>query len=98
MSELFRENVASVAQSGLEIMSKYLKGDEGVDENRVRQAARMIGFGVKVEHMNQTRELQTKSLALRLVKLLPQDEEVRNEYIKLTNPDVRPLLAEKIEK
>lgn len=89
--ENFREEITKIGGKALGIINDYLDGKE-VDEGKVRQAARMIGFGVKVEHMNQVNSYQTKSIALRLVKLLPKDTGVRETYIAMTNPEVRPLL------
>lgn len=92
----FREGVQDVGNEALTIVREYFSGKrQGTD--KVKEAVRMIGFGLKVEHMNQIAEFSNKSLALRLVKFLPKDVD-KDQYIHLTNPQLRPMLMAKPKK
>ena len=86
----FRGRTTKVSEKALSIIDSYF-GSEKVDLKKVDIAAKMVGFGVKIEHINQIKEQGDKSLALRLMKFLP-DKDVREKYIKITNPEVAPLL------
>jgi len=90
MNDDFRNRVQGIADKGLNIMEEYFDGKrQGVD--MVKEASHMIREGVKIEHMNQLRKQSDKSLAIRLLKFLP-DDDTRKEYIKMTHPDASKLL------
>ena len=92
----FRESVQDVANSAIGIIREYFSGKrQGTDKGK--EAVRMVGFGLKVEHMNQIADVSNRSLALRLVKFLPKDVD-KDQYIHLTNPQLRPMLMAKPKK
>lgn len=92
----FRENVQEVGNEAITLVRDYFAGKrQGTD--KIKEAVRMVGFGLKVEHMNQIAEFSNKSLALRLVKFLPKDVN-KDQYIYLTNPQLRPMLLGKPKK
>lgn len=63
----------------------------------IKNATKMIGHTIKVIHMGMIQENTRRSQALRLLKFLPSDA-VRKEYIKMTNPEVAPLLLSRPKK
>ena len=93
--EKFREKIVKTADKALGWVNEYLE-DKVNDLNKINNAIKVVQLGVKMEHMNQLKEQNKKSLAIRLLKFLP-DKETRMEYIKLTNPEIKPLLLKKPE-
>lgn len=91
MNSELREDVQKAAKESLHIINGYFLGDD-TKEKRLTAALKVLGFGVKVEHMNQLKDHGDKSLALRLIQFLPKDDETRSAYLKLTNPQVAGLL------
>jgi len=89
----FRDGILNRAKKALNCIDEYFEGKD-IDDQKIRNAIRMVQFGVKIEHMNQIKDHNDKSLAIRLLKFLP-DKDTRMEYIKLTNPEVKPLLINK---
>lgn len=88
--EKVKDRIVNVANSGMDVIESYFKGDE-VNPEKVNIAFKLIGQATKVMHMNQVRIMTDRSQALRLLPWLKNDK-ARNEYIKLTNPQVAPLL------
>lgn len=97
MNEKFRDKVQNMASDSLSMIDGYFKGGPG-DPLKVKSAMQMITQGVKIEHMNQLKEHGDKSLALRLFQFLPKDDKIRREYIKITNPELKPLLLARPKK
>ena len=89
MKEEFREKVVTTADKAMGWINDYFEG-KSADENKINKAIKMVQFGVKMVHMDQIKEQGNKSLALRLIRFLP--ENVKQDYIKMTNPEVTPLL------
>ena len=87
----FRDRMTAMGDKALTIMDDFLNGTGG-DATKIKYAAMMITGALKVEHMNQVRDHTRKSLALRLIKFLPNDPDIRDKYIALTNPETKPLL------
>jgi hypothetical protein len=54
---------------------------------------RLVGIGLKKEHMEQIGIQSNRSFGLRLLQFLPKNDETRKKYIEMTNPELRPLLA-----
>lgn len=92
----FRDGILDRAGKALKWIDEYFEGKE-VDPKKVHHAIKMVQFGVKIEHMNQIKDHNDKSLAIRLLRFLP-DNNTRLEYIKITNPEVKPLLLGKPKK
>lgn len=90
MNNEFRNGVQDAAKEALHIVKGYFMGDDA-KKDRVNFALKAVGFGVKVEHMDQMKVHGDKSLALRLLPFL-KDEDSRNKYIKITNPDIQHLI------
>ena len=95
-NENFREGVQEVADHSLGIIREYFSGKRS-GTAFVKEAIRMISFGLKVEHMNQIAHYSDRSLALRLIKFLPKDVD-KDEYVRLTNPQLMPMLLGRPEK
>jgi len=85
-----KDRIINVADSGIEAIENYFKGEE-IDPEKVSIAFKLINQATKVMHMNQVRKLTERSQALRLLPWLRNDK-ARDEYIRLTNPEVTPLL------
>ena len=85
----FRHRVKAIAEKGLNIMEEDFEGTrKGTD--KVNEASKMIGFGVKVSHMDQLKVQHERSQAIRLLPYIPKEK--RGEYISLTNPTASPYL------
>lgn len=96
MNTDLREKIQRLGDKGLDILGEYFEGTRhGTD--KVKEATRMAQLAVQVEHMDQIKEQGDKSLAMRLIKHLPQDKKIREEYIRLTNPALKTLLIPKVE-
>jgi len=92
----FQEELVKGGRESLEKVMVWIRGGkEG--SPIIKGAEKMLGLAVKVMHMQQIAKNTDKSLALRLLKFLP-DEKTRREYIKLTNPEVKPLLLDRPKK
>jgi len=95
MNKKLREDVQGVSKKALAIIKDYFAGNR-TDSAQVKEAIRMVGFGLKVEHMDQLSSQNDRSIALRLLKFLPEVD--KQEYIRITNPQIAPLLLKKPEK
>lgn len=91
----FREKMMGIGHKALKIMDEYFDGKEASNPEMVKHAVRMISASLKVEHMNQVQDISRKSLSLRLLKHLPQDDQLRQTYIVMMNPETRPLLLDR---
>lgn len=97
MKNDFRKDVKDLAGKSLNLLDQYFSGGPA-DPAKIRAAIQTLSFGVKVEHMDQLKDHGDKSLALRLFQFLPKDEHIRKEYLKITNPQIKPLLLAKPKK
>ena len=87
----FREGITVLGDKATDIMSEYFNGKRsGTD--MVREASKMIGHAIKVEHINQIKFQSDRSSALRLMQFLPKSAVVRNRYIEMMNPELKPVL------
>lgn len=93
MNQDFHDEVRGLAQDGMKLMKKYLAGELG-GSDKIAMACRMIQFGLKSEHMKQVKSISDRSLALRMMPYLPKGVD-RDEYIRETNPQLKPLLLGK---
>lgn len=87
----FREKILETGDRSLKIMDEYLEGKRA-GSDLIKEASKMVAFAIKVEHMNQIKNQADRSFALRLIPFLPKDKEVRERYIEMTNPGLKPLL------
>lgn len=95
--EGLREKIIGLGGKAAEIMEGYFDGKvQGTD--RVKEASKMISQAIKVEHINQIKTQTDRSFALRLLQYLPKDGPARESYIKMTNPELKPLLLSKPKK
>ena len=76
MNNSLRNGIISLGEKALNICNEFFDGKrEGTD--KVKEASKMISNAIKVEHMNQILDQSNKSLALRLLKHLPDNEKLR---------------------
>jgi hypothetical protein len=96
MEPEFEEKIAATANKALGIVADYFDGK--VDKiGKVPDAFKFLPQAIKVFHMQQTRRLQERSQALRLLKFLP-DAQARAKYIKITQPEAAALLEHRPKK
>lgn len=91
--EEVRARVVAIANSGLNTIDQFFKGEETKPE-KLSMAFKMLTQATKVLQMNQVRVLTERSQMLRLLPWLPTPES-RARYIKLTNPKAAPLLLQR---
>jgi len=91
----FREEVINTAEKAMGWINDYFTG-KMADDGKISKAIKMVQFGVKMTHLNQIRVQGDKSLAIRLLKFLPEDK--RKDYIAVTNPEAKPFLLDKPSK
>jgi len=96
MNKELRQGVQRVSQSALDIVQEYFDGKRP-GTAQIKEAMKMIGFGLKVEHIDQLAVQNDRSIALRLIKFLPNEVD-KDQYILMTNPQIQPLLLKKPEK
>jgi hypothetical protein len=96
MNKALRENVQLLATDSLETIRGAILGKAEMND-KVKEAIRMVALGVKVEHMTQVLEQSNRSFALRLIPYLPKTLD-RDEYIKITNPQIAPLMLARPKK
>lgn len=88
-----KQKILAIGNKSLASMEAYFDGKE-IESDKLNLASKMLSQTVKILHMNQLRIFTERSQALRWVRWLP-DDETRDRYIKLTNPQIAPLLLEK---
>jgi hypothetical protein len=96
MNATLRTNVQELASESVGSIRDAILGKSALTE-RVKEAIRVIGLGIKVEHMNQISEQSNRSFALRLIPFLPKTVD-RDEYVKVTNPQIAPLMLARPKK
>lgn len=96
MNTTLRANVQELASESVGSIKDAILGKTAMTD-RVKEAIRVIGLGIKVEHMNQIAEQSNRSFALRLIPFLPKSVD-RDEYVKVTNPQVAPLMLARPKK
>lgn len=94
MTTDFRPTMDRISTKALKWIEDYFD-DKQDAEGKIKESLKLLSYEIKLRHMEQIKEQGDKSLALRLIKFLPKDEKLRNRYIELTNPEIKPLLLEK---
>jgi hypothetical protein len=96
MNQEFREGVTTRANTALTNVDQILTGN--LKDNVIISAIlKIVGFGIKIEHIQQVEDYRRKSLAIRILPFL-KSEKVREKYIKITHPELRPLLQDRPKK
>lgn len=95
MNTTLREGIQATGAKCLDTIDQYIKGDIG-GSDKITVAMRMVNMSLKVEHMNQIKSNSDRSFALRLLPFLPKDVD-RDEYVRITQPQLQPLLLGKPE-
>lgn len=93
MNKALRDNVQELANDSLMTIRDAIIG-KTVMTDKIREAVRIVALGIKAGHLDQMNDNMRASLALRLIPHLPKDVD-KDEYVKLTNPQVRPLMLSK---
>jgi len=87
----FSDQVAELGVKSLKIMNEYFEGKEE-DTEKIKYASKTISQTITAQNMKRVGQYQERSLALRLLKYLPTDEDFRRKYIEVTNPQIKPLM------
>ena len=96
MNKELRDNVQDLANESLITIRKSII--EGAPmSDKIKEAVRIVALGIKAGHLDQMADHNRASLALRLIPHLPKDVD-KDEYVKLTNPQVKPLMLGKPKK
>jgi hypothetical protein len=90
MNKALRDNVQELANDSLSIIRKSLLEGQPMSD-KIKEAIRIVNLGIKAGHLDQMSEHAKASIALRLIPHLPKDVD-RDEYVKITNPQIRPLM------
>lgn len=93
MNSNLREKVQGVSTQAIDMLEKSISGKSEIEGGLMDRLIRMVGMGVKIEHMNQLKEQNDRSFGLRLLTFLPKDEESRRKYIEMTNPELKQILS-----
>ena len=94
--EKVKTRIVDAADKGLDIIDEYFTGQE-TDSGKVSMAFKMVGQSTKVMHMNQIKVFTERSQALRLLPWL-SDDSAREQYIRMTNPQIAPKLLHRPKK
>lgn len=97
MDSEFRTKVKNLGEKGVDMISDFFEGAPILGD-KLKVGMFAMREAVKVSHMDQLKAHGDKSLALRLFQFLPKDEEVRTKYLKITNPELKPLLLDRPKK
>jgi DNA-directed RNA polymerase alpha subunit len=93
--EDFREHILNLSEKAVRIMDEYFDGKRAGTE-KVQEASAMIREGVKISNRDQVDAQVKRSQALKLISFVPAER--RDEYISITNPDVKPFLLARPKK
>lgn len=96
MKQALRDNIQELANDSLTTIRDSIIGVKPMSD-KVKEAVRIVGLGIKAGHLDQMAEHNRASIALRLIPHLPKDVD-RDEYVKLTNPQIKPLMLSKPKK
>ena len=90
-----KSRIVEIAGKALDTIDSYFSG-RSVKLEKVNNSFKLVGQATKIMQMNQVRILTERSQALRWLPYLA-DEKIREEYIKLTNPQAAILLLKRPE-
>ncbi|HQT96844.1 MAG TPA: hypothetical protein PK416_03060 [Thermodesulfobacteriota bacterium] len=96
MNKALRTNVQGLANDSLQTIRGAILGTAPMTD-KIKEAVRMVNLGIKVEHMDQIAEQSNRSFALRLIPHLPKSVD-KEEYVKITNPQIAPLMLARPKK
>lgn len=91
MAEDFTDRVQQLGTKGMKIMDEYFDGKEK-SADMIKYASKAVSQTITALNMKRVGKYQDRSLSLRLLKFLPTDENFRAKYIKVTNPELKPIL------
>jgi len=97
IEEKVKQRIISDTDAALDVIEDYLlnKGKGRFTPELVRSAFLLLGQSTKIMQMNQSKALTERSQALRFLPYL-RDDKVREEYIKLTNPQLAQLPLKRV--
>ena len=89
--------MAELRMKFLQWFKDYAEG-KITSEEQIDKAYKFLRLEQQNRNLTRLTEQGNKSLALRLIRFLPNDDEMKKKYIQMTNPELQPLLIEKPEK
>ncbi len=96
MTNTFDERILEGAEKSVDKYLAWIAGDKEGSPT-IKGAEKMISWAIKIKHMMQIAKYTEQSHALRLLKFLPDDDS-RQKYIQMTNPQLTPLLSHRPKK
>lgn len=87
--EVLREGLIKLGNRAIPMLEEFFDGKRELSD-KVEQALKVLQFAVKTTHLEQLKEHITRGQALRLMTFLTQEQ--REEYIKLTHPEVKAIM------
>jgi len=96
-SQEFDAKMDEVGMTALNLVADYFSGESDTPSSKVEKSFKFLPHAIKVKHMRQTKQLQERSQAIRLLNFLP-DDETRRKYIMATQPTAKPLLEHRPKK
>ena len=97
IEEKIKQRIVSDADVALDVIEDYLLNrGKKFDPELVRNAFLLLGQATKIVNMNQQKTLTERSQALRFLPYLA-DDKIREEYIKITNPQLTPFLNRRLK-
>jgi hypothetical protein len=96
MNQVLRDKVQDLSNDAADMLKKSLEGKSKIEGGLFDRLLRLLGHGLKVEHMDQLQTQNDRSFGLRLLPFI-KNEAQREEYIKMTNPSIKQLISAKPE-
>jgi len=90
--EQVRQRIVGMANQAMDKIDEYFRGVTD-DSEKANIAMRLLSQSTKIINMNQQRIATERSHILKLLPFI--DDASRAEYIRLTNPQVSPLLLKR---
>ena len=96
MEKTFDEKILLGAEKSVDKYLSWIEGDQ-VGSPTIKGAEKLITWAIKIRHLMMIDKNTKRSRELRLMGLL-KNEKSRNQYIRLTNPELKAILINKPEK
>jgi len=96
MNKALRDNVQDLANESLVTIRDAILGKAPMSD-KIKEAIRIVNLGIKAGHLDQIMDTTKASLALRLIPHLPKNVD-KDEYVKITNPQIAPLMLTRPKK
>lgn len=93
MKPEFRAGIQEVGEKALKVVESYLDGKEP-DQKKADVAMRMVGHGLKAGHLEDMREQNQTSNAIRIAHLL-REPDLKLAYIQKSDPKIKGMIEDR---